>query len=128
MKYIVIDNGEALDSFPDIDEAIDYIKDCKHQHTKQNDDSCHKYIIKEQGAKAKPKAPSGKTWQAIALVWSIPAWILGFLWGIVWFFIKLLAKILAYIITSCFKLFLFGIQACIFIIIGIIAIKSNVMD
>jgi len=128
MKYIVIDNGEMLQSLDSMDEAIEYVLECKREDIAENDEGLHQYLIKEQGPKAKPKAPRGIVWDLFALTWSIPMYILGILWGFVWFCIKLAFKILASIILGCFKLVLACIKGTIVVMIAIIAIKSNVMD
>jgi len=134
MEYIILDNGEKLIAVPTPEEATEYVKECRLEDIAEDDEDNHNYVIKGQEpraealAKAKATTKNEPAWKAIRIVWRVITWTLGFIWGIVWFFIKLVSKILACIITSILKLFLFGIQACIFLIVLIVAIKTNVMD
>ena len=134
MEYIVFDNGEKLTAWPTPEEATEYVNECELEDIAEGDQDNHKYVIKGQEPRAEAAAKAKKAmkysgfWGVVSRVWSSIAWILGFAWGVVWFFIKLIASIMAYIILSLFKLVLFCIQGMIFVIVAIVAIKSNIMD
>jgi len=134
MDFIILDDNEMLERVDSMDEAIEYVKECRLEDIKEHDVEDHKYLIVEQkpranaAAKARVNVQRGIVWKAFAFVWSIITCILGALWWIVWFCTKLVAKILAYCILSFFNLILLCIQGCIILILLIVTIKSNVMD
>lgn len=132
--FIVLDNGEKLTSWPTINEAVEYVKECKLEDIAENDEGFHQYIIKEQQSKADKvkqavkEKEAGPARRSVLFAWSIFTGVIGWSWWIVWFSIKASASILAWFILTSLELLLFSIKAVIFLIVLVISIKANCTD